>query len=263
MNFLPDNYQAPQSTSNGAYLRFKEGTNRFRILSKQAVTGWVYWTEENKPVRVRELPLTDRPEGIRLDEKGKPEKIKHFWAMVVYDYASGLPCILEITQATIQRSIHALCTDSDWENPNDYDLKVTRSGIGIETDYQVAPVPHKPFDYGLAVGWEEIDLEKLFTASDPYSGNGNDNAGERGGRIPPETNLDNHQTDSDHYLALGFSSQSQFLKAWERFGLINAESKFLGLDLSPDPNTTTLEQLSALASELKRALSETKAEMPF
>ena len=256
MSFLPDNYQTPQQQSNGLYLRFREGTTKFRILSKQAQTGWIYWTDENKPVRVREKPPSDRPEGIRCDDKGRPEKIKHFWVMVVYDYGSEQPCILEITQATIQRSIHALCTDSDWGNPNDFDIKVTRSGAGLETDYQIAPVPHKPFDYGLASGWEEIDLEKLFTASDPFADNGTN---ENHQSVVTEP----HRSDSDRYLALGFSSQSQFLKAWEKFEQLNDEAKFLGLDLTLDPAGTTLEQLSALATEMKAALAESREEIPY
>lgn len=64
------------------------------------------------------------------------------------------------------------------------------------------------------------------------------------------------------YQALGFASISQYSKAWEKFGQINAEAKFLGLDrLSPDPSVTTLEQLTGVATELKAALDEAKAEI--
>ena len=49
-NFLPDNYKIP-TTSN--YMKFAEGKNTFRVLSS-AITGWEYFTTENKPVRQKE-----------------------------------------------------------------------------------------------------------------------------------------------------------------------------------------------------------------
>lgn len=248
--FLPENYQ-PTQPSNGAYLRFKEGTTRFRILSKKAVTGFVFWNNQNKPVRVKEQPKTDRPEGIRFDDKGKPDKIKHFWVVVVYDYASESVAILEITQATIQRAIHALFQDSDWGHPNGYDIKVTRSGSGIDTDYQVSPVPHKAFDYSFALQWEEIDLEKLFQQDDPFDGNGNGSSNNNG---------TSHEIN---YKSLGFSGSAQYQKAWEKFAAINAEAKFMGLDLHPDPTLTTLQQLTEIAKGVKASIEEAKAEIVF
>lgn len=259
--FLPENYQ-PTQPSNGTYLRFKEGTTKFRILSKKAVTGYVYWNNQNKPVRVKEQPKTDRPEGIRFDDKGKPEKIKHFWVVVVYDYGSESVAILEITQATIQRAIHALFQDSDWGHPNGYDIKVTRSGSGIDTDYQVSPVPHKQFNYALASGWEEIDLDSLFQSADPF-----------GNRAIFKDTLENLNSNGDapsngathelDYKALGFSSSAQYQKAWERFAAINKEAAYMGMDLHPDRALTTLQQLTEIAKGVKAAIEEAKAEIVF
>lgn len=271
--FLPENYQ-PTQPSNGTYLRFKEGTTRFRILSKKAVTGYVYWNNQNKPVRVKEQPKTDRPEGIRFDDKGKPEKIKHFWVVVVYDYGSESVAILEITQATIQRAIHALFQDSDWGHPNGYDIKVTRSGSGIDTDYQVSPVPHKAFDYSYAAGWEEIDLESLFQQSDPFNQDvrrktsGESLREEKNNRFPSAVAPDHTsdfrlRPDVLDVKALGFSSSAQYQKAWEKFAAINAEAKFMGLDLHPDPALTTLQQLTEIAKGVKAAIEEAKAEIVF
>jgi hypothetical protein len=95
--FLPDNYERP-ATSGGNYAKLEDGPNRFRILSAAKV-GFLYWNTDNKPVRLTEKPET-LPEDIRV-ENGKPDKIKHFWAFVVWSYRESRVQILEITQASI------------------------------------------------------------------------------------------------------------------------------------------------------------------
>ena len=44
--FLPDGYEVPKS-SGGGYMKFKQGANKFRILSSP-VLGWEYWTESKE-----------------------------------------------------------------------------------------------------------------------------------------------------------------------------------------------------------------------
>ena len=57
MSFLPDDYKVPTETK---YMRFKEGDNRFRILSESPAMGWEYWTEEDgKQKPNREKDMTD------------------------------------------------------------------------------------------------------------------------------------------------------------------------------------------------------------
>lgn len=160
MEFLPEDYQAPNSSNN--YFKIQQGENRIRILS-QPVFGWEDW-HDKKPVRYR---MNEKP-NKSFDPK-KP--IKHFWAFIVFNYREEQVQIMQVTQATIRKSLEALCRDKDWGAPFAYDIKITKSGEGVDTEYTVNPVPHKPVDEYITKCFKEkpINLEALFDNSDPFS----------------------------------------------------------------------------------------------
>lgn len=157
-DFLPQGYEAP--TSGGAYMKFENGENRFRILSKPIV-GWVDW-KDKKPYRHQ---MNDKP--LPFDAT-KP--VKHFWAFIVWNYKTARVEILEITQSTIQSAVANLSKDSDWGTPFKYDIKVIKSGAGMETEYSVNPVPHKEVAQDVKDGFfaTKINLEKLFSGENPF-----------------------------------------------------------------------------------------------
>lgn len=159
-DFLPDGYEAPKSSTN--YLKLEKGENRFRILSRPII-GWLDW-QDNKPLRFR---MDQKPKSP-VDSK-KP--IKHFWAFVVWDYKTASVRILEITQATIQQAITGFSRDADWGNPFDYDIKVMRTGDGMETEYAVNPVPHKKAapEIMAALVAKPVNLDALYDGEDPFA----------------------------------------------------------------------------------------------
>lgn len=161
--WLPDNYEVPKS-SGGGYMKFDDGANKFRVLS-QPVMGWEYWTEDNKPVRLREQPQ-EKPANMREDSK-----LKHFWCFAVWNYKEAAVQILEITQATIQREIADLVSNPDWGSPTQYDITVTRRGEGMETKYTVQPSPHKLTPPEALTAYENmtINLDALFSGDDPFN----------------------------------------------------------------------------------------------
>jgi hypothetical protein len=159
MDFLPANYETPQGA--GSYMKFQQGDNKFRILSKPII-GWLDWKDKvpyrfgfkNKP----EKPLGDQP-------------IRHFWAMIVFDYSDQAVKILEITQSTIQKSIEHLAKDEDWGSPHEYDLKVNKTGQDKSTEYKVNPSPKKPVsdEIKAAALAKPINLEALYKNGDPFN----------------------------------------------------------------------------------------------
>lgn len=159
-SFLPDNYEPPKSGGGDNYMKFEDGTNRFRAISKP-IMGSLGWDHESKPRRFR---MNETPDG---DFREKP---KHFWALVVWDYDLERPRILEITQQSIIRAIVELNNDSEWGAPWNYDLKVTKKGQKLETEYSVNPSPKKKISQAIrdAVSDWEIDLELLFDGDDPF-----------------------------------------------------------------------------------------------
>jgi hypothetical protein len=160
MNFLPLDYQAPKSTS--FYMKLQDGENRIRILSKP-IMGWLDW-QDKKPVRYR---MEKKPAKSFKEEM----PLRHFWAFIVFNYAAEEIQILEITQATIRKTIESLCNDKDWGAPFAYDIKIVKTGEGKDTEYAVNPVPHKPVDPYIIQCFKErpCALDALFQGSDPFS----------------------------------------------------------------------------------------------
>lgn len=158
---LPENYVAP-AQGGGSYTRLLDGETRIRILS-QAIVGWEDWLDK-KPVRYR---MNEKPK-VSFDPK-KP--IKHFWAFIVYNHTVNQIQIMQITQATIRSSLEALSKDQDWGSPYFYDIKITRTGEGVDSKYTVNPSPHKPVSEEILKEFKDkpINLEALFDGADPFS----------------------------------------------------------------------------------------------
>jgi hypothetical protein len=162
MSFLPDGYEVPK-TSKGGYMKFLKGDNAFRILSKPIV-GYENW-KDGKPVRFR---MTDTlPSASDFDN----DKHKHFLGLLVWNYNDSAINILQLTQRSIQNEISALAKDEDWGDPLSYDIKVTRTGDGLSTEYSVSPKPHKALskDIKEAMKNTPVDLDALYSAENPFN----------------------------------------------------------------------------------------------
>jgi hypothetical protein len=163
MDFLPKDYETPKSS--GAYMKFLDGKNKFRILGS-AIVGYEWWIETSeggrKPGRSRTFQ-----EAVELGI----EPIKHFWAFPVWDYKEEAVKILEVTQKGIMSSIKALVDDEDWGDPKEYDISVTRTGEKMETKYSVTPSPKKPVDAGIVAMYKDMDikLDALYSGADPFA----------------------------------------------------------------------------------------------
>jgi hypothetical protein len=78
---------------------------------------------------------------------------------------------MQITQATIRKSIESLCKDADWGAPFGYDIKIMKSGEGVDTEYALNPVPHKPVSQDIIDAFNDrrCNLNALFATADPFS----------------------------------------------------------------------------------------------
>lgn len=168
MGFLPSGYTTPKSNSN--YMKLEEGKNRFRVVSP-AIVGYEYWTNDNKPVRLKSDPKS-KPADVRINDDGS-YTVKHFWAFAVIDRndLGGVIKILELTQAGIMRDMESLFSDSDWGDPIGYDITVTRTGQKLETKYSTMPNPAKPLteEEKELIESNPVNLNALFSGGDPFS----------------------------------------------------------------------------------------------
>ncbi len=160
MSFLPQNYEAPKMSN--FYMKFQDGENKFRILTAP-VLGWEDWNDK-KPVRYQ---FNQKP--IKSIDPKKP--VKHFWAMVVWNYNEEQIQILHLTQASIRKTIETLCKKEGWGAPYFYDIEITKTGKDMDTEYQVVPVPHKKVSNQVITAFNErkCNLEAVFDNLDPFS----------------------------------------------------------------------------------------------
>jgi hypothetical protein len=161
--FLPDNYEAPRS--GGQYMKIQKGENKIRILS-EPIIGWEDWNIDKKPVR---FEYANKPLSPLVSDK----PVKHFWAMIVWNYSEEKIQILQITQSGIRKGIETLCNDSDWGAPYFYDIKIIKTGgeDPKSIKYQVNPLPHKPTPPHIAQAFKDNPcfLEALFVNEDPFA----------------------------------------------------------------------------------------------
>ena len=165
MDFLPDGYTPKDNDSPNKYLKLKSGDSLLRIMSNPLI-GYVGWRDK-QPHRSKTL------DGLSGEFDNKP---KEFWAVVCYSYDLQSICIWEITQKTIIKAIVNLANDKAWGNPLGYDLKITRTGEDLQTEYQVSPYPHKDVPTELKLAWakSDIDLNALLTGDNPFGSNEKD-----------------------------------------------------------------------------------------
>ena len=172
MSFLPQGYEAPKS-DGGAYTKIDLGENKFRIMSS-AITGYLFWSLVNgkkKPIRSKDHPGFS-PAGIIIDSNGKPDRVSHFWAFIVWNYAKARLEVFEMTQVSLREKLGILAADEDWGDPTEYNIKITKSGSNLETKYDLIGSPQRvapPQEAIAAFAAREIDLTVLYTGGDPFN----------------------------------------------------------------------------------------------
>jgi hypothetical protein len=188
MGFLPPSYEPPTS---GNYAKLQAGENRFRILGP-ALVGNMFWSVgidgKRKPVRRRDGVAIHENE-LGLDSTGKPERIRHFWAIPVWSRASKQVQILEITQSTLQSGIYALCQSDDWGDPTGYDIIIHKSGTGMDTEYKVLPGRAAPTEPDILNAYHDanLNMQALYEGGDPFAGGGH--GGKQGGQAPANAGM--------------------------------------------------------------------------
>lgn len=165
-DFLPKDYETPNTSR---YMKFQGGENRFRILTSP-ILGYEGWKTSGDGTR---KPVRRTMDGnFHPDDVDDPEEVKHFWAMVVWNYKEKSVQILEITQKVVMKAIRSLSANPEWGTPLKYDLSVIKDGEKMLTKYQVVPNPHKALAEEVEKAWAEakpkIDLNALYTGDNPF-----------------------------------------------------------------------------------------------
>ena len=181
MAWLPKSYKAP--SMGGDFLnpsRIPESDHmdrpvKIRVLGnfdfpKTAIMGWSSWERTAQKNICHRVEYSDEAKG-ELEARGYDD-VKHFWALLVYNWEEMRPQAFEFTQASIRNDLLKLFADPDWEDPKDYDIKIRKNGSGVNTKYSVVPVgkAELPKDVRDQIKASKYDLTRLFKNEQVFEG---------------------------------------------------------------------------------------------
>lgn len=159
-----------ESSSLGRYLNPSklEGEKRLRFFG-EGITGFSAWTTDKKPIRWETKP-DSLPANIAPDMGGKVGT-KRFLAGLVYDYEAQDFKILEITQRTLMDQLFKFIKDEDYGDPTGYDIKISKSGQGKDTEYSLLASPPKPVTKEMAAAYADVrcNIRALYDGEDPWA----------------------------------------------------------------------------------------------
>lgn len=143
---------------------------RIRFVG-EGTTGWVGWTEDKKPHRLKLKPSeSDYHPKIKRDE-GEP--YRYFIAGVAYVEKEDTFKVVEITQKTLIKALTKFIQMEDYGDPTGYTLELEKEGSGKESKYTLVALPPKAMSKALAARAEEViasmDMSELFRDGDPLN----------------------------------------------------------------------------------------------
>jgi hypothetical protein len=158
-----------ESSSSDRYVKLSKITDPIRLrFFGEGITGWEAWTTDNKPLRWEVKP-TEFPANIKTRE-GSID-CKRFIAGVVWDYQDLTFKILQINQVKLREKLFSFMKDTDYGDPAGYDIKIGRTGEGLNTEYSLVAAPPKPVSKEIATAYESLhcNLKALFDGDDPWA----------------------------------------------------------------------------------------------
>jgi len=163
-DFLPTGYRVPDKKDQ--FMKLSVGENNVRVLSTP-IMGYVVFNEDKQPIR-RNMEAGDFTnedlEKLRAKrgEDGKFEGSRHFWLMLVWDYNTNTPKILEVKQVSILKAMYALFNNEKWGDPRSYDININREGTGkTDTKFTVTPEPPSEPAKSIIQTLEQIEKKQL------------------------------------------------------------------------------------------------------
>lgn len=127
----------PPAAGGGLYLKLEDGqTVNLRIYSEAYVF-------QSKFVRGDEVKWSTR------------------YAWIVYNNEESRAQILQLSPTTFKQ-IAAYATDPDYGDPTDYNIKLTREGVGTDTTYSVIASPKpSPLTTEMGTACRKVDITAL------------------------------------------------------------------------------------------------------
>ena len=144
---------------------------KFRVVGT-AKTGFQYFQEFTKedgsqglrPVRSEEYPDTLENPGKKYNSEERVDKATEFIVMPIYDFSDGNVKLWQLTKKSVIQSLVAVESDVDLGEIQDYDFKLSKTGKGLDTAYNLLRLDKSEMTQAQkdAVAKVTIDLGKFF-----------------------------------------------------------------------------------------------------
>ena len=173
--------------SGGAYLSPSKiadrSSARFALLSEEPLGFWETWVQDSagsmKPFR---FPQEPTPEEVVLELGSYTPRtkdnggldIKFAIAVPVYHFEDGKVKVLQLTQKSIISELDQVAQMEDYENLQEWDFILSRTGSKLTTVYTLRPAPRKTTtNKVIEAAWSEtraagFDITRLLTGGDPF-----------------------------------------------------------------------------------------------
>lgn len=156
---------------SGKYLNLSKinGDKKVRFFGT-GIKGWEAWTEDNKPLRWESKP-SEYPANIKRDEDGTVN-IKRFIAAAIWDYDDEMFKIINLNKTTVLKKFLTYCKAEEYGNPTTYDIRISRTGTGMDTEYELLALPPKAVTKEIATAYAaecaNWNLAAMFDGDDPF-----------------------------------------------------------------------------------------------
>lgn len=190
MGFISSNAskQASGGGGQGLYLsvsKLGDGDSyKVAIVSPEPLEFFEVWGESEdgtkKPFRFASEPsASDITAELgefkqRMNYEGTAlEAPKFVLAFFVFDYADSKIKVMSIPQKTVIKELDRLSQDEDFADVHSYDLKFSRTGLKMATEYRVTPVNRKGDGAEIKAAWDAAqeagyDLKELLIGGSPF-----------------------------------------------------------------------------------------------
>lgn len=126
-------YEAPSSPS--LFIKLENGENRIRLVSKPE-----NYQVHNQKIEGKFRSVKCEGTDCKLCAEGNKPRDRYAW--VVLDRSDGQVKVYECGWMVFEQVLN-LARDEDYGDPTQYDLKITKTGEGLDTNYTVIAVPKK------------------------------------------------------------------------------------------------------------------------
>jgi hypothetical protein len=163
----------PDAGSSSYTLQNLESGESFKLrVMTEILTGYSLWSEEDgKPVLIRaEHKEEIDPSKASVNKlSGKKNKRKQFIACIVYNYDVQRFEVFETDKASIIKKLWSLDQDPDLGDLRQYDIKLKKTGQGMDTRYDVLSLGKAKIDKEIAKKFDELEfnLSALYDGGNP------------------------------------------------------------------------------------------------